>query len=744
SRPSMLLNWIPLAGGSTRHRKDPASGEVPARQIFEQLDRMLQSRSFCNSRDLTRFLRWVVERKLAGETDRLKEQVIGVEVFGRPTDFNPATDTIVRTQASNLRKKLATYYQTDGLLDEVLILLPPRGYVPRIEHRASVQEAHPAFWRRRLWPLVFGVFAIIVLAMSAVAFWRYPKPHWTVQRLTFDNQSTWPAISRDGRFVVYSSPRADRANSDIWWHPLDGSGPRQLTSYPAIDTTPDISPDGSMVAFRSWRDGGGIYVVPRSGGAERLLVPRGFSPRFSPDGRWIAYAASTGKGGSSIFLIRPSGGQPHNILADVEGALYPLWTRDGKRIIYIGLLHDGASEKEEYDWFITDVDTGSPAPGRSVAMGVSEMLRKQGFPDVSSSTIPMDWNGAAILFNFKNQRISELWQLPISPETWKPTGPASRLLLGPELQYARSASVGGARILAAATDRQTNDLWSVPLSSGVPRQVTRDESLRQGMAGTIPRVTADGNKLIFPSERSGHLDLWLKDLPTGNATRLTSRPGTKNRPAITPDGTTVAWNQGESGSRSLHVMDIRTGTPRWVCSDCGDLVDIASDARSALTISRGRLSRIGLANGQSSEILNNPAITPVHASFSPDIKWVAFAAFRSGEDPVKGFIAPLADPLPGEDSWIRLTEAPHHLSFAWSPDGNSVYYFSMQDGFRCLWSQTLNPSTKRPVNSPRAVCHFHKDSPYPWFGSWIAAAHDKIILNLSTTSSDVFIAKRPF
>ena len=707
---------------------------------------MLRSRSFCNSRDLTRFLRWIVERKLAGETDRLKEQVIGVEVFGRPADFNPAADTIVRTQASNLRKKLAAYYQTDGLSDEVLILLPPRGYVPRIEHRASVQEAHPAFWRRRLWPLVFGVLAIIALAISAVVFWWYPKPHWTVQRLTFDSQSSLPAISRDGRFVAYSSSRADQANRDLWWHPLDSSGRRRLTSHPAIDTAPDISPDGSMVVFRSWRDDGGIYVMPASGGAERLLARRGFAPRFSPDGAWIAYAAATGKGPSSIFIIRPSGGQPHNILADSKGALYPLWTRDGKRIIHIGLLHDGAwdGKEEEYDWFITDVDTESPASGRSVPMGVSAALRRQGFPGVSSLTIPMDWNGNAILFNFKNQRISELWQLPISPETWKPAGPATKLLLGPELQYARSASVGGATILVAATDRQTSDLWSVPLSGGEPRQVTRDDSLRQGMAGTVPRITADGNRLIFPSERSGNLELWLKDLTAGNATRLTSGPGAKDRPAMTPDGTTVAWNQGDRGSRSLHVMGIRTGTPRRVCNGCGELVDISSDARSALTISRGRLLRISLADGPPSEILNNPAITPVHASFSPDVKWIVFAAFRSGEDPVKGFIAPLADPLPAENSWIRLTEAPHHLSFAWSPDGNSVYYFSMQDGFRCLWSQTLNPSTKRPVNSPRAVYHFHKESPYPWFGSWIAAAHDKIILNLSTTSSDVFIAKRPF
>lgn len=745
----MPSNWIQPVRGSTPPREETASGEVPAHQIFKQLDRMFQSQSFCNSRDLIRFLRWIVERKLAGETDRLKEQVIGVEVFGRPADFNPAADTIVRTQASNLRKKLAAYYQTDGLSDEILILLPPRGYVPRIEYRASVEkpreEPHPASRQRRLRLLVLlGIVLVVALAMSAVAFWRYPTPHWTLQRLTFDSHSSWPAISGDGSFVVYSSSRLDQANRDLWWHPLDGGNPRRLTSHPAIDTGPDISPDGSMIVFRSWRDGGGIYIVPVSGGSERLLVHRGFAPRFSPDGAWIAYAATSGTGANGIFVIRPSGGPPRSVVVDAEVALYPLWTRDGKKIVYIGAPGDSSSEGEEYDWFIADVDTESPVPGRSVPMGASAMLRSQGLSGISSSTIPMDWNGDAILFNIKNQRVSELWQFPISPESWRPAGPATKFLLGPELQYARSASAAEGRILAAATDRQSSDLWSVSLSGGELRQATRDESLRRGMAGTIPRVTADGNKLIFASERSGNLELWMKDLVTGNETRLTSGPGAKDRPAITPDGRLVAWNQVESEDRSLYVMDTRTGTSRRVCSDCGELVDISPDGGSALAISRGQLLRIGFADGQSVDILNSPAIAPVQASFSPDGKWVAFAAYISGEDAVQGFITPLPNPLPAEHSWIHLPGEPHHLSFSWSPDGNSVYYLSTSDGFRCLSSLALDPSTKRPVNSPKVVCHFHKQSPYPWYGSWIAAARDKIILNLSTTSSDIFIAKRPF
>ena len=81
----------------------------------------------------------------------------------------------------------------------------------------------------------------------------------------------------------------------------------RLTHHTADEVEPAFSADGSRIAFQSSRLGGGIYLVPTLGGEERLLAARGFSPRFSPDGKWIAYGVSE-PAGSRIYVAPAAGG----------------------------------------------------------------------------------------------------------------------------------------------------------------------------------------------------------------------------------------------------------------------------------------------------------------------------------------------------------------------------------------------------------------------------------------------------
>ena len=113
----------------------PTKGEIEA-----QLASILASRHFRQARSLEKFLTFVVGRSLIGETDRLKEISIGIEVFRRPRDFDPRIDTVVRVQAANLRRKLAEYYQEEGLDDRVLIDLPKGHYVPTFQYRSLKKD----------------------------------------------------------------------------------------------------------------------------------------------------------------------------------------------------------------------------------------------------------------------------------------------------------------------------------------------------------------------------------------------------------------------------------------------------------------------------------------------------------------------------------------------------------------------------------------------------------------------------
>jgi serine/threonine-protein kinase len=99
-------------------------------KVGEQLNRILASKAFRQADRLKRFLTFIVEETIAGRGERLKEFVVGVEVFGKPESFDPRNDPIVRVQARRLRSQLARYYREEAPDSELTIDLPKGGYAP--------------------------------------------------------------------------------------------------------------------------------------------------------------------------------------------------------------------------------------------------------------------------------------------------------------------------------------------------------------------------------------------------------------------------------------------------------------------------------------------------------------------------------------------------------------------------------------------------------------------------------------
>ena len=87
---------------------------ISEQEIREELKRIQQSAIFANSERTIRFLAFVVEHVLTGKPERVKEYVIGVEVYNRKPPYDPSQDSIVRTEARRLRKKLKEYYENEG------------------------------------------------------------------------------------------------------------------------------------------------------------------------------------------------------------------------------------------------------------------------------------------------------------------------------------------------------------------------------------------------------------------------------------------------------------------------------------------------------------------------------------------------------------------------------------------------------------------------------------------------------
>jgi TolB-like protein len=125
----------------TANAMSASPGEEEVRQALE---RLLASRRFARAERHSRFLRYIVDETLTGKGHQLKESLLGAEVFGRPADYDPRVDPVVRVEATKLRGRLEEYYREDGAAEPVVIDFPRGGYVPQFRYREVAVVAEEA------------------------------------------------------------------------------------------------------------------------------------------------------------------------------------------------------------------------------------------------------------------------------------------------------------------------------------------------------------------------------------------------------------------------------------------------------------------------------------------------------------------------------------------------------------------------------------------------------------------------
>jgi hypothetical protein len=172
----------------------PAFTDEERKAIQEQVERLLRNSHFNQSRRFPSFLRFVIEQTLLGQTDLLKERTLGIEIFGREADYDTASDPIVRVTATEIRKRIAQYYQEPGHETELRVSLPAGSYVPQFQWPQVAGEIVPQTVaivtppaaavvlegvadskppRRWSWrPAAVAALIAIVLCSAAIYLWR--------------------------------------------------------------------------------------------------------------------------------------------------------------------------------------------------------------------------------------------------------------------------------------------------------------------------------------------------------------------------------------------------------------------------------------------------------------------------------------------------------------------------------------------------------------------------------------------
>jgi len=177
----------------------------------------------------------------------------------------------------------------------------------------------------------------VAIQEQKAQLWLYDLSRETLTRLTFEgNFSNYPAWTPEGKRIAFQSNKEGPGN--IFWQLADGSGGlERLTTSEYTHYPMSSSPDGQLLAFTELNPATGydIWTLRLSDRKAQPFLRTPFNettPRFSPDGRWVAYVSD--ESGRNEIYVQPYPGPGGKWQISTEGGKEPVWNRNGRELFY--------------------------------------------------------------------------------------------------------------------------------------------------------------------------------------------------------------------------------------------------------------------------------------------------------------------------------------------------------------------------------------------------------------------------
>ena len=237
----------PSAGHSRPTGKPPFTGEERA-AILEQMERILQSPGFKQSKRYPAVLRYLMDRALSGSTETdLKERTVGTDVLGRDPSYDTTADPSVRVVVGEVRKRLKLYFLQPGHESEIRIELPSWSYVPEFSFPAA--GVAPSMARPRSKNILSVVVGVLIAAILLAVAWRQYYP--------------------------------PMAALDRFWEPvLQGSTSVTVCVSSSVGQNPSSDTPGSFGASRTDQERITMGVAMATSGVAALLGRKGVNHRL--------------------------------------------------------------------------------------------------------------------------------------------------------------------------------------------------------------------------------------------------------------------------------------------------------------------------------------------------------------------------------------------------------------------------------------------------------------------------------
>jgi Tol biopolymer transport system component len=433
----------------------------------------------------------------------------------------------------------------------------------------------------------------IVFMSNNTGFWEIYKisignlvPIKLTNNESYYHVNGHPQWSPDGSKIAYWS-FVDR-EADIFIMDSDGSNKRNITASLGADLNPSWSPDGSTIIFQSDRDGSSDIHTINVEDMSRIVVTNdsGFegSADWSPDGRYILYHSD-----------KPEVGRNGNFdiyIADVDGAnidrktkatakdLDPSWSNNGNRISYVSYV-EGNADIYEIDVDSEDVAFLTSGSQSDISPDSSYKYEEMSGKVITYHSIYNDAMGATNVYRMNkdgtgNIQLTNSLGNDASPQWSTQTG---KILFDSNRDedlevYVMNAD--GSDQLNLSNDSSRDDTFpswshdgkSVVFQSKLLGSDGYDQVFIMGVDGQnkvqltnangksiIPRISPEGDKILFLSDRDGIMDVYTMDLDGGNQTNITNSAHEELSANWSPNGKQIVFSKNINSQSQIFVMD---------------------------------------------------------------------------------------------------------------------------------------------------------------------------------------------